>query len=77
MAKLFAVSGDPDKMTHSVVSNLGLHYGSSDYNGLVSTHNISFCGEIRKNYFVDTLSYLELGLQTLPLSGHIRLCLLV
>ena len=26
MAKLFANSGDPDQMPHSVASDLGLHY---------------------------------------------------
>ena len=26
MAKLFAISGDPDQMSHSAMSDLGLHY---------------------------------------------------
>ena len=40
MAKLFANSGDPDQMPHSVAFDLGLHclqitfYGSPDYKGL-------------------------------------------
>ena len=40
MDKLFANSGDPDQMLHSVASDLGLHclpitfYGSPSYNGL-------------------------------------------
>ena len=39
MANLFAKSGDPDQMPHSVVSDLGLHClpikrGSPDKNGI-------------------------------------------
>ena len=50
MAKLFANSGDPDQMLHSVASDLGLHcyqltfQGSKDYNRLKVAKNetISF-----------------------------------
>ena len=40
MAKLLANSGDPDQMSHSAASDLGLHclpvtlLGPPDYNGL-------------------------------------------
>ena len=53
MTKLFANSGDPDQMPHSVVSDLGLHclpirhlpsYVSPNYNGLISAYRIiRFC----------------------------------
>ena len=41
MAKLFANSGDPDHMSHSAASDMGLNclpitlLGSPDYNGLM------------------------------------------
>ena len=34
MAKLFANSGDPDQMSHSAASDLGLHCASSHFGGL-------------------------------------------
>ena len=45
MAKLFANSGDPDQMPHSVASDLGLHYANFPFRCLdvFKTRQVTSC----------------------------------